>query len=105
MIDIETMQASQLPIGAKPGQILLFADLTLIPQPTEVLNQLKAMGYKPTLHFCVFTTGLHVLAVLKNEQFDPAYSIDDEYLIDEWLILGENFGRDAVRLWRGHPEH
>jgi hypothetical protein len=104
MIAVEAIQELQIKIGARPGQIVLSADLTLLPKPEEALERFREMGYQPKLHFCAFATGLHVLAVLKSEQFDPACSIDDEYLVDEWFALTESFGQDAVRLWRGHPE-
>lgn len=104
MINLENLQTSTLPVGAKPGQIMLLVDLTLTPNPMAALDLLKSMGYEPQLKFCTFTTGLHIIAVLKDEQFDPTQPIDDEYLTDEWIELVERINKDAVRLWRGHPK-
>ncbi|MBD1995214.1 hypothetical protein H6G00_01040 [Leptolyngbya sp. FACHB-541] len=104
MINLESIQTSKLPIGAKAGQIVLLVDLTQTPNPIETLDLLKSTGYEPQLRFCVFATGLHIVAVLKNEQFDPSQPIDDEYLMDEWIELVEKINPDAVRLWRGHPK-
>jgi hypothetical protein len=103
MINLESIQTSKLPIGAKAGQIVLLVDLTQTPNPIETLNLVKTMGYEPQLKFCVFATGLHTVAVLKDEQFDPTLPIDDEYLMGEWVGLIEQINRNAVRLWRGHP--
>lgn len=100
---VEQIEALKLAVGAKPGQILLLVDLTSTPNPTEVLAGLKEMSYEPQIRYCLFATGLHVMAVLKNEQLDPTLDIDDEYLMDEWISLGERFGQESVRLWRGHP--
>jgi hypothetical protein len=104
MINLESIQTSKLPIGAKAGQIVLLVDLTLTPNPIETLDLLKSKGYEPQLKFCVFATGLHIVAVLKDEQLDPALPIDDEYLMGEWTALIEQINQDAVRLWRGHPK-
>jgi hypothetical protein len=104
MIDPQSVHDSILPIGAKAGQILLLVDLTQTPKPIEALALIQSMGYKPQLRFCIFSTGLHVVAVLKEEQFDPHQAIADEYLMDEWLALGQSLNPDAVKLWRGHPK-
>jgi hypothetical protein len=104
MIDSQTIHDSLLPIGAKAGQILLLVDLTQTPQPIEALTLIQSMGYAPQLKFCIFSTGLHVVAVLKEEQFDPHQAIDDDYLMAEWSALGQRFNSDAVKLWRGHPK-
>jgi hypothetical protein len=104
MIDTQTVHDSVLPVGAKAGQILLLVDLTQTPKPLEALTLMQSMGYEPQLSFCIFSTGLHIIAVLKNEQFDPHQAIDDEYLMDEWLALGQSLNPDAVKLWRGHPK-
>jgi hypothetical protein len=105
MIDTQTVHDSILPTGAKAGQILLLVDLTQTPQPMEALALIQSLGYEPQLKFCIFSTGLHVVAVLKEEQFDPKQTIDDEYLMDEWLALGQRLNPDAIKLWRGHPKN
>jgi hypothetical protein len=104
MIDTQTVHDSLLPIGAKAGQILLLVDLTQTPQPIEALTLIQSMGYAPQLKFCIFSTGLHVIAVLKEEQFDPRQAIDDDYLMAEWSALRQNLNPDVVKLWRGHPQ-
>jgi hypothetical protein len=105
MIDTQTVHDSILPVGAKAGQILLLVDLTQTPQPMEALALIQSMGYQPQLKFCIFSTGLHVVAVLKEEQFDPRQAIDDEYLMEEWSALEQSFNSDAVKLWRGQPQN
>jgi hypothetical protein len=104
MINTQSVHDSILPIGAKPGQILLLVDLTQTPKPIEALALIQSMGYEPQLKFCIFSTGLHVVAVLKEEQFDPHQAIADDYWMDEWLALGQSLNPDAVKLWRGHPK-
>lgn len=104
MIDLTALQSATLPIGAKPGQVVLFVDLTETPKSIEAIETLKTMGYAPQLRFCAFATGLHIVAVLKDEQHDPAAAIDETYLEDEWLALIDRLGQNSVRLWRGHPK-
>jgi hypothetical protein len=63
------------------------------------------LGYTPQLRYLETQTGLHVVAVLKDEQINPAQPSDEEALFDEWEALAlritpEN-PNQAVRLWRG----
>jgi hypothetical protein len=78
--------------------------IRLILVSAIALPQLTPPSAQAQLKFCVFSTGLHVVAVLKEEQFGPNQAIDDEYLMDEWVALGQSLNPDAVKLWRGHPK-
>ena len=102
---VEQINALKLPVGAKPGQVILLVDLSDLPQPSQTLQLLSELGYTPQLRYLEIQTGLHVVAVLKDEQHDPAQPIDDEALFDEWEALAlritpEN-PNQAVRLWQG----
>jgi hypothetical protein len=103
MSDLTTAEILTMPVGAKAGQIILLVELSLIPQPERTIEILESQGYSPKLYSCSFKTGQRLVAVLKNEQFDPSQEIDDEYLMSEWMELGAIINREAVRLWRGHP--
>jgi len=85
--------------GAKTGQIILSVDLTVAGNAEEVLANLKELGYSPEIRHVNYSTGIHVLAVLKDEQHETV--VDENYLIDEWMQLRDRFGAKAVRLWRG----
>ncbi|NJO78921.1 MAG: hypothetical protein HC827_10625 [Cyanobacteria bacterium RM1_2_2] len=102
-----TEQISSLKIrpGAKPGQIILGVDLSEAEQASQVLNGLTELGYEPQLRYLELKTGLHVFALLKEEQHHPSQTIDDEYWIDEWEMLANQIvPSTAVRLWRGYPQ-
>ncbi|UBF30072.1 hypothetical protein K9N68_38455 (plasmid) [Kovacikia minuta CCNUW1] len=99
----EQLEALKMRVGAQPGQVVLFVDLSAVEQPSEVLKRLTAMGYEPQLRYLELQTGLHVVAVLKDEQHDPTQPLDEAYLLDEWEALGEQIHQEAVRLWRGYP--
>jgi hypothetical protein len=103
MSDLTTAQILTMPVGAKAGQIILLVELSMTPQPDRTIEILESKGYSPKFYSCAFKTGQRLVAVLKDEQFDPCQEIDDEYLMDEWMDLGAIINRDAVRLWRGHP--
>ncbi len=102
---VEQINALKLPIGAKPGQVVLLVDLSELPQPSQTLTLLSSLGYSPQLRYLETQTGLHVVAVLKDEQLDTPHSIDEEALFDEWETLALRITPDqpnqAVRLWRG----
>lgn len=85
--------------GAKTGQIILSVDLTLAGNAEEVLANLKDLGYSPEIRYVNYAEGVHVLAVLKDEQYDTV--VDENYLTDEWMQLCDRFNPNAVRLWRG----
>ena len=102
---VEQINALKLPIGAKPGQAILLVDLSELPQPSQTLQLLSELGYTPQLRYLETQTGLHVVAVLKDEQINTAYPSDEEALFDEWEALAlritpEN-SNQAVRLWQG----
>ena len=99
------MNALKLPVGAKPGQVVLLVDLSELPQPSQTLTLLSSLGYEPQLRYLETPTELHVVAVLKDEQRDPTQAIDEDTWLDEWealalRIMPEN-PNQAVRLWRG----
>lgn len=90
--------------GAKPGQIILGVDLSETERFSQVLNLLTELGYDPQLRYLELRSGLHVFAVLKDEQHDSSVMIDDEYLMNEWETLSYQITPStAVRLWRGYP--
>lgn len=84
--------------GAQAGQTILLVDLTTSGDSQAVLATLQRLGYTPEIRHVSYKTGVHVLAVLKDEQHDP---IPEEYLIDEWMALRSAINPDAVHLWRG----
>lgn len=99
----EQLEALKIQIGARPGQILLFVDLSAVEQPSDVLKRLTTLGYEPQLRYLELKTGLHVIAILKDEQLDPTQSIDTHPLLDEWESLTEQIHPEAIRLWHGLP--
>ncbi|MEP0874109.1 hypothetical protein NDA01_30885 [Trichocoleus desertorum AS-A10] len=101
----EQIEALKLPIGAKPGQVVLLVDLSEVPRPSQVLELVTSLGFNPQLRYCEFRTGLHVVALLKEEQLDPTKPISDEYLAEEWETLVNQINPDAVHLWRGQPRN
>jgi len=84
--------------GAKPGQMLLAVDLSVLTQPEAAIARLDALGYAPDIRHVAYTTGVHVFAVLKDET--SSFHTDD-YLLDEWTQLCTEFEPQAVHLWRG----
>lgn len=82
----------------KPGQIILAVDLTTAGSADEVLASLESLGYTPEIRHVAYQTGVHVLAVLKDEQHE---AVDDDYLLEEWQSVVEVIDIDSVRLWRG----
>jgi len=101
----EQITALKIRPGAKPGQIILGVDLSEVERFSQVLGLLNELGYEPRLRYLELRIGLHVFAVLKDEQHDPNVMIDDEYLINEWETLVDQITPSkAVRLWRGYPQ-
>jgi hypothetical protein len=84
--------------GAKTGQTILLVDLTNSGDSDAVMTTLQRLGYAPEIRHVSYKTGVHVLAVLKDEQHD---SIPEDYLIDEWMQLRSEINPDAVHLWYG----
>jgi hypothetical protein len=85
--------------GVKPGQVILAVDLTTAGLADEVLIKIEALGYKPEIRHVAYPSGVHVLAILKDEQHEI---VGDDYLIDEWLRLVAAINSDSsVHLWRG----
>lgn len=84
--------------GARTGQIILLLDLTTSGDSETVMATLQRLGYTPEIRHVSYKTGVHVLAILKDEQHNV---IPDDYLIDEWLELRSEIHADAVHLWCG----
>ena len=84
--------------GVKPGQIVLAVDLTVAGATDSVLSTIAALGYTPTIRHIGYPSGVHVLAILKDEQHQ---TVGDDYLIEEWQQLLSVVSPDAVHLWRG----
>ncbi|MDY7015151.1 MAG: hypothetical protein SVX43_16455 [Cyanobacteriota bacterium] len=97
-IAIETSIQISKP-GAKPGQIILAIDLTQIKSPTKVLSAIEGLGYSPKLRLVEYASGVHALAILKDEKHQS--SMPEDYLEDEWMKLQEFMPGAAVHLWRG----
>lgn len=100
---IEQISSLSLPVGAKPGQAILFADLSQVENSALVLEQLTHLGYDPQLRYLELKNGLHVVAVLRDESgiSDQRY----ETLEQEWESLTHRIAptqpNDVVRLWHG----
>jgi len=101
----EQVKALKMRPGVRPGQIILGIDLSEVEHPSEVLALVEQQGYEPQLRYLELKIGLHIFAVLKDEQHEPTVMIDDAYLMDEWEALGRQITPStAVRLWRGLPK-
>jgi len=85
--------------GAKLGQNILAVDLTVAGAVDRVLAKVQDLGYDPEIRHVNYPSGVHVLAILKDEQHKQA--VDDDYLLDEWLQVRSEINPDAVHLWRG----
>jgi hypothetical protein len=85
--------------GAKPGQIVLAVDLSVAGNTEEVLSKINQLGYQPEICHVAYPLGVHVLAILKDEQHNTPTS--DDYLLQEWEQLQGQINPDAVHLWRG----
>jgi hypothetical protein len=85
--------------GAKLGQIILAVDFTVVGAVDRILAKIQDLGYDPEIRHLNYPSGVHVLAILKNEQHSEA--VDDDYLLDEWLQVRSEINPDAVHLWRG----
>lgn len=85
--------------GAKLGQIILAVDLTVAGAVDRVLAKIQDLGYDPEIRHVNYPSGVHVLAILKDEQHSEA--VDDDYWLDEWLQVRSEINPDAVHLWRG----
>jgi hypothetical protein len=85
--------------GAKTGQVILLVDLTTSGNSDETIVILEQLGYDPEIRHVSYKSGVHVVAVVKDEQHDNLPS--DDYLIDEWMQLRSLIVPDAVHLWSG----
>ncbi len=85
--------------GAKAGQILLLVDLTTSGNSDNVLATLQGLGYVPEIRHASYKSGVHVLAILKDEQHNSP--VDEDYLVDEWMSLRSQLNPEAVHLWCG----
>jgi hypothetical protein len=85
--------------GAKTGQVILLVDLTTSGNSDETIGILERLGYNPEIRHVSYKSGVHVVAVEKDEQHSNLPS--DDYLIDEWMQLRSLIVPDAVHLWTG----
>ena len=84
--------------GVKSGQVILAVDLSIAGNVNDVLARLQEMGYKPEIRHVAYRSGVHVLAVIKDEQHE---TVEPNYLMDEWRQLCSQINPSAVLLWRG----
>ncbi len=77
--------------GAKLGQMIVTVD--------RILAKIQDLGYNPEIRHVNYPSGVHVLAILKDEQHSEA--VDDDYLLEEWLQVRSEINPDGVHLWRG----
>lgn len=84
--------------GVKPGQVVLAVDLTTAGSTDDALAAIDRLGYTPQIRHIAYPSGVHVLAVLKDEQHE---FVEDDYLLDEWQQVLCVINPDAVHLWRG----
>jgi hypothetical protein len=70
--------------GVKPGQIILAVDLTVAGSADAALSAIESLGYTPEIRHMDYSSGVHVLAVLKEEQHQ---AVEDDYLMEEWEQL------------------
>jgi hypothetical protein len=98
MQTIEPKQQYRLEQIPKSGQLLMYVELTAIKGKSisESLALLEAMGYEPQLRYLDLNDGLHLYALLRDEQLDPAQLIDDNYRLDERIALFEAFPGDEM---------
>ncbi|MEO6863115.1 MAG: hypothetical protein ABI180_16515 [Microcoleus sp.] len=85
--------------GAKLGQIILVVDLTVAGSVDNVLAKIQDLGSYPEIRHVNYPSGVHVLAILKDEQHSEA--VDDDYLLEDWLQVRSQINPDGVHLWRG----
>ena len=85
--------------GVKTGQVIVAVDLTLAGSVDRILAKIQDLGYDPEIRHVNYPSGVHVLAILKDEQHKQA--VDDDYLLEEWLQVRAEINADAVHLWRG----
>ena len=85
--------------GAKLGQTLLAFALTVAGAVDRILPKIQDLGYDPEIRHLNYPSGVHVWAILKDEQHSE--TVDDNYLLDEWLQVRSEINPDAVHLWRG----
>jgi hypothetical protein len=84
--------------GVKPGQVILAVDLSIAGKVDDALARLQEMGYKPEIRHVAYRSGVHVLAVVKDEHHE---TVKSDYLMDEWRQLRTQINPSAVLLWRG----
>lgn len=82
--------------GAKPGQVILAIDLSIAGNSDQALDKIKQLGYTPDIRHVSYPSGVHVLAVLRDESGGS-----DEHLLSEWETLLGSFPHECVHLWRG----
>lgn len=85
--------------GAKAKEVILAVDLTSAGNLDETLAILQELGYQPQRKHVAYQSGVHVLAILKQEQHNTVP--DANYLMDEWRILCSRISSKSVHLWRG----
>jgi len=85
--------------GAKLGQIILALALTVAGAADRILAKIQDLGYYPEIRHVNYPSGVRVLAILKYEQHSE--TVDDNYLLDQWLQVRSKINPNAVHLWRG----
>jgi hypothetical protein len=105
---IEPVNKYQLQRIPRPGQFLLYIDLSEIASHSvaETLNRLEQMGYEPQLRYLETQNGLRLYALLHDEQLDPTQPIPDHYRMGERLALYEAFPSEDMAIYcpRGLPK-
>jgi hypothetical protein len=86
--------------GAKPGQVILAIDLSIAGSSDQALDTIKRLDYTPEIRHVSYPSGVHVLAVLRDE-----HATSDDHLLPEWEALLEYFPPECVHLWRGLSGH
>ncbi|MEG4107353.1 hypothetical protein [Microcoleus sp. S13_C5] len=51
------------------------------------MTKIHDLGYDPEIRHLNYPSGVHVLAILKNEQHKQA--VDDDYLLEDWQQTGK----------------
>jgi len=78
---------------------LIKNDVDLLKAVDRILAKIQDLGYNPEIRHVNYPSGVHVLAILKDEQHSEA--VDDDYLLEDWLQVRSQINRDAVHLGRG----
>jgi hypothetical protein len=92
----------------QPGQLVMYVELSMMKHLTvaQTLQRLEQMGYTPQLRYLELADGIHLFAVLRDEQHNPMEQIDSHYRADEVIALFEAFPGDemAIHMATGSPK-